>query len=114
MSEDQVTVLTYQTQEGQVPFNQWLDSLRDRKARAVVRTRINRLRLGLLGDCKPVGKGVKELRIFFGPGYRLYFGQEGETLVILLCGGDKSSQNKDIKKAQGYWQDYQRRKDDQS
>jgi putative addiction module killer protein len=73
--------------------------LRDRKARARIQTRIDRLQLGLLGDVKPVGEGVSELRIDYGPGYRVYFVQRGQELVILLAGGDKSTQDKDIKTA---------------
>ena len=65
---------------------------------------------GLIGDVKGVGGGVYELRVDLGPGYRIYFGQEGRTLVWLLCGGDKSTQRKDIKAAQSYWADYWRRK----
>ena len=86
--------------------------MRNRKARAIVRARINRIRLGNLGDCKSVGGGVKELRIHFGAGYKVYFSQLGDTIVVLLLGGDKSSQNKDIKQAKLYWQDYKRRGDE--
>ena len=96
----------YLTAAGKSPFSDWLDGLRDRQARAIIRKRINRLRQGNLGDSKPVGDGVFELRIDFGPGYRSYFGQDGETIVVLLCGGDKSSQDADIKKAKEYWKDY--------
>lgn len=72
--------------------------------------RIDRLSLGNLGDGKPVGSGVQELRIDFGPGYRVYIGQDGARLILLLCGGDKSSQAKDIQAAHAYWADYKRRK----
>ena len=112
MEAQEKTVLTYVKENGSVPFNDWLESLRDKKARAKIRTRINRIRLGNLGDCKSVGEGVSELRINFGSGYRVYFAQQGNTIVILLCGGNKSSQNKDIKQAKLYWQDYKRRDDD--
>jgi putative addiction module killer protein len=81
-------------------FSDWLNALRDSKGKAKILVRIDRLRLGLLGDTKPVGHGVSELRINFGPGYRVYYLKKGEELIILLAGGDKSSQNKDIKKAQ--------------
>lgn len=109
MEAQENTVLTYVQSNGFVPFNDWLESLRDRKARAVVRARINRVRLGNLGDCKSVGSGVRELRINFGSGYRVYFAQQGDTIIVLLLGGNKSSQNKDIKQAKLYWQDYKRR-----
>jgi putative addiction module killer protein len=112
MEAQEKTILTYVQADGSAPFNDWLEALKDRKARAIIRTRINRVRLGNLGDCKSVGEGVSELKIKFGAGYRVYFGQFGDTIIILLSGGDKSSQNKDIKQAKKYWQDYQRRGND--
>lgn len=81
-------------------FAQWFASLRDAKARAVINARLRRVELGNLGDCAPVGEGVSELRIHYGPGYRVYFVQRGMEVVVLLAGGDKSSQSKDIKRAQ--------------
>jgi len=80
-------------------FAQWLDELRDIKARARVQIRIERLAAGNPGDVEPVGEGVSELRINYGPGYRVYFKQQGQELIILLAGGDKSTQAKDIKAA---------------
>ena len=80
-------------------YAEWFKSLRDRQARARVNTRIRRLSLGNTGDVQPVGEGVSELRIDYGPGYRVYFVQRGETLVVLLAGGDKRTQNRDIRKA---------------
>jgi putative addiction module killer protein len=80
-------------------FSEWLRGLRDRQARARIQTRIDRLQLGLAGDVKPVGEGVSELRIDYGPGYRIYFAQRGRALIILLAGGDKRTQDKDIKAA---------------
>ena len=77
----------------------WFDSLRDRQAQARINARIRRLSLGNFGDVKPIGEGVSELRIDFGPGYRVYFVQRGQTLVVLLAGGDKRTQDRDIKKA---------------
>ncbi len=100
----------YRTENGWKPFKEWLDSLRDRKARAKVRVRLDRARLGNLGDRRPVGNGVWEMRIDFGPGYRVYFGLEGKRLVLLLLGGEKSTQEKDIESATGYWRDHQERK----
>lgn len=81
-------------------FAQWFASLRDAKARAVINARLRRVELGNLGDCAPVGEGVSELRIHYGAGYRVYFAQRGMEVVVLLAGGDKSSQSKDIKRAQ--------------
>jgi putative addiction module killer protein len=80
-------------------YARWFDGLRDRQARGRIDVRIRRLSLGNPGDVRPVGEGVSELRIDYGPGYRVYFVQRGETLVILLAGGDKHTQEKDIKKA---------------
>ena len=77
-------------------FADWLDGLADQVAVARIVVRIRRLELGNPGDVKPVGGGVSELRIDYGPGYRLYFSQRGSALVVLLCGGDKSNQKKDI------------------
>jgi putative addiction module killer protein len=80
-------------------FAKWLDGLRDVRARARVQARIERLATGNPGDAEPVGEGVSELRINYGPGYRVYFKQRGRELIILLAGGDKSTQAKDIKTA---------------
>lgn len=80
-------------------FSKWLMGLRDIRARARIQARIDRLELGNTGDAKPVGEGVSEMRIDYGPGYRVYFIQRGAELVILLAGGDKSSQSKDIRRA---------------
>src|SRR5690606_13734878 len=77
-------------------FTRWIDSLRDRRARAVIARRLERMSRGAFGDVKPVGSGVSEMRIDQGPGYRVYFTQRGPVVVILLCGGDKSSQKRDI------------------
>ena len=82
-------------------FAQWLDELRDIRARARVQARIQRLAAGNPGDVKPVGEGVLEMRIDYGPGYRVYFTRRGNEVVILLAGGDKSTQDTDIKTAQG-------------
>jgi putative addiction module killer protein len=80
-------------------FAGWFDKLRDRKARARIDTRIRRLSLGNPGDAKPIGGGISELRVDYGPGYRVYFVQRGPTLMILLAGGQKRTQERDIKKA---------------
>lgn len=70
--------------------------------------RVKRLAQGNYGDCEPIGDGLSELRMFFGPGYRVYFGEAPDHLVILLCGGDKGSQREDINQAKAYWKEYQR------
>jgi putative addiction module killer protein len=77
-------------------YERWFDGLRDRQARARILVRIRRLSLGNSGDVRPVGEGVSEMRIDYGPGYRVYFVQRGKSLVILLAGGDKSTQRGDI------------------
>ncbi|RCJ20666.1 addiction module protein [Nostoc sp. ATCC 43529] len=102
-------IRNYLTVDGKNVFDEWLDSLRDKRTKAKIRARLDRVEDGNLGDCKSVGEGVCELRIDYGPGYRIYFGQEGITIIILLCGGDKSTQEQDIVKAQEYWKDYRSR-----
>jgi len=80
-------------------FRHWLAGLRDERARARILKRLDRARAGNLGDVAPVGEGVSEMRIFYGPGYRVYFVQRGKQLIVLLCGGDKSTQDADIAEA---------------
>lgn len=100
------TVLVYLDERGHEPYTDWLESLRHQKTRERIKVRIRRLESGLYGDSEPVGEGVSELRLFFGPGYRVYFGEDEDNVVILLCGGDKGSQNRDIKIAKEYWKEY--------
>ncbi len=99
-------VQRYTKLDGKIPFDEWFNSLRHIKAKYRIELRINRLELGNLGDYRSVGEGVCELKIDYGPGYRVYFGQIGTTIVLLLCGGDKSTQDRDIGKAIEYWIDY--------
>ncbi len=99
----------YVTCDGRSPFGEWLDGLSDRKARARVRVRLDRLSLGNLGDCRSLGGGLHELRIDYGPGYRLYFAEIGDRIVLLLTGGTKRSQRRDINEATEYWVDFRRR-----
>ena len=101
---DQIQIEIYQESSGKQPFLNWENGL-SREVRAIVTARLTRIRLGNFGDCKSF-EGINELRIHYGPGYRIYFGKKGKTIVILLCGGDKSTQKKDIKKAKAFWQDY--------
>lgn len=100
-----LTVREYQTAQGKVPFRDWLATL-DRATRARVQARVVRFETGNLGDHKGVGEGVQEARVMFGAGYRIYFGRDGTSLVLLLAGGTKASQAKDIRRAQDYWRDY--------
>jgi len=99
----------YITDDGKAPFDDWFNGL-DATAAVKVRTALARIESGNLGDIKPVGQGVFERRITFGPGYRIYFGRDGDTLIILLCGGTKKRQRNDIEKAKSCWADYKRRK----
>lgn len=108
----QMELREYLTSDGKCPFGYWLRSLKNTETRARIRIRLNRLLLGNFGDCRPVGSGVSEIRIDFGPGYRVYFGRDGDTRTILLCAGTKKTQPKDIEKAITYWQDYKRRKNE--
>lgn len=100
------SVIVYRDSAGNEPFQEWLGNLRDATARRRILARLLRVESGHYGDYKPVGAGVNELRLFFGPGYRIYFGEDGDTIVVLLCGGDKDSQSRDIERAQRYWQEY--------
>jgi putative addiction module killer protein len=104
-------VQEYETADGRAPFSEWLGTLSDKKTRARILKRITRIYLGNLGDIKPVGDGVIELREHHGPGYRIYCGEERDKIVVLLCGGEKDSQEEDIKRAKQYWSDYRRRTD---
>jgi len=109
MTEPRVILEEYLTSEGRSPFRDWLHSLKDRQARARIRVQLARLALGNWGDIKPVGQGVSELRINYGPGYRIYLAARDSTWVLLLGGGTKKRQQTDIRKAHDCWNDYQRR-----
>lgn len=102
-------IVRYTAENGRRPFEDWFSRLRDKAVQARVITRLHSVESGSLGDCAPVGEGVFELRLHFGPGYRIYCGQSGDRLVILLCGGDKSTQQRDIRKAKEFWTDWKRR-----
>lgn len=104
-----IEVRRYQREDGGVPVRDWLGSLRDVRARAQMEIRLRRMAAGNFGDCKPVGEGVLELRVDVGAGYRLYCARHGQAIVILLNGGDKRTQDADIKQAKGYWIDWKRR-----
>ena len=106
----QKDLLFYRTSSGRVPFQDWYFDLRDKRTRAVINARLERLQYGgHAGKVEPVGDGVFELKIYFGPGYRIYFGQENRRVVVVLCGGDKDSQVLDIERAKHYWLDYRRK-----
>ncbi len=102
-------LLDYQMADGRDPFKEWLANLADRQARARVAVRVQRMAAGNFGDHKPLIDGVWELRIDHGPGYRVYYAQAGQRVLLLLIGGDKRRQQADIETAVRYWQDWQRR-----
>ena len=93
-----IELLRYQREDGHEPFTEWLNAVRDKVAQARVRIRLRQIQSGNFGDSEPVGEGVIELRIHVGAGYRVYCGKHGKSVVLLLCGGDKGSQNADIKR----------------
>ncbi len=99
-------ILKYQTKDEKIPFDDWMNSLKDRRAKAKIQIRLDRIAIGLFGDWKSVGDSVFELRITEGKGYRVYYAKDGDTIILLLCGGNKSTQSADIKKAKSYLQDY--------
>ena len=101
-----IEIQYYRSRNGRQPFTEWFESIRDRNTQQRIDKRLARLEDGNFGDCQSVGGGVFELRLHFGPGYRIYFGQIGNTLVLLLCGGDKKSQQGDIEIAKTYWREY--------
>lgn len=102
-------ITDYLTEGGRDPLKDWLASLADRQARARVLVRVQRMASGNFGDCKPIADGVWELRIDYGPGYRVYYARVGEKLLLLLIGGDKRKQQADIDTALAYWNDWNRR-----
>ena len=104
-----IEIVQYETEAGDCPFFVGFEDL-DARAAAKVRTAIARIETGNFGDVKPVGEGVSERRIDFGPGYRVYFAQDGEKVVILLVGGTKKRQQRDIDQAKAHWRDYKHRK----
>jgi putative addiction module killer protein len=101
-----MNIKIYQDENGNNPYLRWLKKLKDRQAQLKIEKRLAQLRLGHLGDFKNLGSGLLELRVHFGPGYRIYCAKQGQMLIILLCAGDKSTQQKDIDKARKYWENY--------
>ena len=103
------SVAHYLTAEGQDPYQEWFNALKDNVAKIAIQRRLNKLEDGLLGDCESVGEGVSELRLHLGPGYRVYFALDGKTVHLILGGGTKRRQVSDIKSAKARWSDYQAR-----
>jgi putative addiction module killer protein len=102
----EIEIEIYETPSGKQPFDDWFGNIREKHTRAKILTRLDRLGFGNFGDCKSVGEGVYELRIHYGPGIRIYYSKIANKVVLLLCGGEKGSQSKDIKKAKEYLQNY--------
>jgi putative addiction module killer protein len=105
-----IDILKYETVDGTIPLDEWLAGLGNRRAKARVLIRLDRLELGLEGHWRSVSEGVRELKIPERMGYRVYYAWDGPKIVLLLCGGDKSTQNADIENARSYWRDYNERK----
>jgi putative addiction module killer protein len=103
---DKKSIEIYQTTDGKEPYTDWFDSIKDVKTQARVMMRIRRLETGNLGDYKALGSGIFELRLDFGPGYRVYFGEKNKKLIILLAGGSKKTQKNDIVIAKQFWENY--------
>ncbi|MBD2364994.1 type II toxin-antitoxin system RelE/ParE family toxin [Anabaena minutissima FACHB-250] len=99
-------IIIYANQGGYEPFTEWIDNLLDKQGKRRILQRLRRLEQGNYGDVAPIGDGLSELRMFFGSGYRVYFGEDQENIVIVLCGGDKDTQQKDIDSAKAYWKEY--------
>ena len=104
------TINEYIDDSGKSLYADWLKNLRDAKAKAKIMMQVDKMELGLFGDVEAIGEGLSELRIHYGPGYRVYYGKEGQQVFLLLCVGDKSTQSKDIKKAKECWNNHKRRK----
>ena len=104
-----IEIFEYLSTDGTAPFSDWLIDLRDGSARVRIERRLIRLQVGLWGDWKPLGDGVVEIREDFGPGYRIYCGRHGSAMVVLLGGGEKRFQQRDIERAKKYWQDWKQR-----
>ena len=109
---DQIEVRIFALKNGREPYTEWFKRLKDKRAQARIDVRIARVRTGNFGDSKSVGEDVYELRLDYGPGFRVYFGKIEATIILLLCGGDKSTQADDIRKAKEYWQEFLSREGD--
>ncbi|MCK4765291.1 MAG: type II toxin-antitoxin system RelE/ParE family toxin [Candidatus Aminicenantes bacterium] len=112
MSKKNRILKIYSESNGKEPFTDWLESLKDGKIRSRIYTRLDRLETGSPGDYRHLGEGIFELRLHFGPGFRIYYGEDGPVIIILLIGGDKSTQSKDIKKAMSLWRSFKEAKNE--
>lgn len=110
MTEDYTyEIEIYETSTGKRPFDSWFDDIREIQTKAKILKRLDRIRVGNFGDCEPVGDGICELKIHYGPGFRIYYSKIGKKVILLVYGGYKGSQTKDISKAKEYLKDYQTR-----
>ena len=107
----EIGIEIYETRAGKSSFLDWIERFKETHTRAKILTRLDRLKLGNFGDCKSIGEGVYELRIHYGPGIRVYYSKIGRKIILLLCGGEKGSQRRDIKNAQAFLKDYKVRED---
>jgi putative addiction module killer protein len=105
-------LVVYKTKSGKIPLDDWLDSIKDFTTRTRITSRLNRLKAGNFGDCKYLDDGISELRLKFGSGYRVYYSEIDNVVILLLAGGDKSTQNKDIIKAKEYLKIYKEKADE--
>lgn len=99
----------HRTPEGREPFTEWIEKLKDKKIRAAILARIDRLRGGNFGDYKSLGENLYELRIRYGAGYRVYFGKADKIIIVIVCGGSKSAQKQDIQRAMAYWEELKKK-----
>lgn len=104
-----IDIELYETAHGTCPYEDWFESLREERTQVKIATRLDRFKMGNFGNCKPLGDGVAELRIDYGPGFRVYYSKGRNSIILLLCGGDKGSQDKDIEKAKEYLREYRSR-----
>ena len=103
-------IIYYEDISGEMPAYEWLEKLKDKTTRVIIKGRIRRLEVGNFGHTRSIGEGLIELKIDYGPGYRVYLGFDGDTIVVILAAGDKSNQPKDIANAKVRWRDYKERK----
>lgn len=105
----EIEIELYVTASGRCPFDDWFEEIREKNTRAKILTRLDRLKVGNFGDCKSIGDGIAELRIHYGPGIRIYYSKIGNKIILLLTGGEKDSQSKDINKAKEHLKEYRSR-----
>ncbi len=108
MTAPKYLIEIYKDKNNKKPFIEWVESIKDIVIKAKIKNRVRRIELGNFGDCKLIKNGIHELRLHFGPGYRVYFGKTSKIIILLLCGGSKNTQTKDIKKALKYWNDFKK------